>query len=310
MPLGVELIIIVLMLVCNAVFVAYEMALASTSQVRLVLLVNEKRKGANEAVFMKKHLEASLAMVQLGVTLFGAVAAAIGGTGVGNTLAPYLESHWGISVFLAEVVALLLVIIPLTFITVVGAELVPKMLALNNKERVLLAMSPVMKVLMEAAYPLISILERSVKRGVSFFSRHYPSVAGDEKIQRLHELKAAVSLARTSRLLGSREEKIVLSAAQLSLRPVHEIMIPAADIFMIYRESRLMDAFLRAHLDMHTRFPVCLEENNPQTIQGYVNFKDIIVALNVNPSDPSIRGITRRFCGWTDSCRYRRSWKR
>jgi putative hemolysin len=54
-----------------------------------------------------------------------------------------------------------------------------------------------------------------------------------------------------------------------------------------------MDALVKAHLDMHTRFPVCMKENDPQSIEGYVNFKDIAAAMRVNPADPTIRGISR-----------------
>jgi putative hemolysin len=111
--------------------------------------------------------------------------------------------------------------------------------------------------------------------------------------QWLHELKAAVSLARTSKLMGEREEKIVLSAAHLSTHLVRDIMMPAQDISMIYIGSSLPDALIKAHLDMHTRFPVCMKENDPQSIDGYVNFKDIVAALRVNPSDPTIKGISR-----------------
>ncbi|MEK7994552.1 MAG: CBS domain-containing protein, partial [Planctomycetota bacterium] len=99
--------------------------------------------------------------------------------------------------------------------------------------------------------------------------------------------------ARASKLLGEREEKIVLAAAHLSTRPVHDIFIPAQDMSMIHVGSSLMDALVKAHLDMHTRFPVCALENDPQSIQGYVNFKDIVAALKINPSDPTVRGITR-----------------
>jgi len=293
MTFSLELLVIFLMLVSNAIFAAYEMALASISQARMAVLVNEKKKGAAEAGYMKNRMEASLAMVQLGITLVGAIAAAIGGAGVGETLAPYFQSQWGFSELWAEVLALTFFIIPLTMVTIVFAELVPKMLALNNKEWVVLAMSPVMKFLVGAAYPLISLLEAAVKRVVEVISPKRTLNPADERTQGLHELKAAVALARASRLLGSREEKIVLSAAQLSARAVREIMIPATDIFMIPRGSSLTDAFLKAHLDMHTRFPVCDEEGNPQSIQGYVNFKDIMVALKINPTDPTIRGITR-----------------
>ena len=70
-------------------------------------------------------------------------------------------------------------------------------------------------------------------------------------------------------------------------------MIPAADICMIPQNCTLSDALIQAHLDMHTRFPVCENINDPQTIQGYINFKDIIAALKINPEDPTIKGTIR-----------------
>ena len=92
-----------------------------------------------------------------------------------------------------------------------------------------------------------------------------------------------------------------MSAAQLSLRPIKDIIIPVADICMIPQNSTLADALIRAHLDMHTRFPVCEDIHNPQTIHGYINFKDIIAALKINPEDPTIKGIIRPLKKFLDS---------
>jgi putative hemolysin len=198
----------------------------------------------------------------------------------------------GISGTLSGILAIVLLIIPLTFVIIVFGELVPKMIALNNKEWIVLRLSPIMKVLSQAIYPVVSIIEITVKKVVgllTLWSGIKPSAQG----QWLHELRAAVSLARTSKLMGEREEKIVLAAAHLSTHLVRDILIPAQDISMIYVGSSLTDALIRAHLDMHTRFPVCMKENDPQSIDGYVNFKDIVAALRVNPSDPTIRGISR-----------------
>ena len=77
-----ELLIILVMIILNAFFSAYEMALASISRTKLTYLVQTKVSGATEALFMKDRMEASLAVVQLGVTLFGSIAAAIGGAGI------------------------------------------------------------------------------------------------------------------------------------------------------------------------------------------------------------------------------------
>ena len=86
--LDYELGVIILMLLFNAIFAAYEMGLASISRARISILVNEHKKGAEAAAFMKDRMEASLAVIQLGITLFAAVAAAAGGVGAQGTVAP------------------------------------------------------------------------------------------------------------------------------------------------------------------------------------------------------------------------------
>nr|MBP9865864.1 DUF21 domain-containing protein [Candidatus Omnitrophota bacterium] len=101
MTLGFELGIIALMLVFNAFFAAYEMALASLSRARIAVLVNEKHPGAEAAAFMKDRMEASLAVIQLGITLVGVIAAAIGGAGMNDVFSPWLQTRFGFSEVLA-----------------------------------------------------------------------------------------------------------------------------------------------------------------------------------------------------------------
>jgi putative hemolysin len=289
---GYELVVIIIMLVFNAVFAAYEMGLVSISRARITILSNEKKKGAAEAAFMKDKMEASLATIQLGITMVGVAAAATGGAGVQETFVPYLQHSLNVSVTFSRILAIVILMIPLTFVIIVFGELVPKMLALNNKEWIVLKLSPVMKVLSQTIYPVVSVIEIIVKKVVGLLTR-WGGIEPSGRRQWLHELRAAVSLARTSQLMGEREEKIVLAAAHLSTHLVRDIMMPAQDISMIYIGSSLSEALVRAHLDMHTRFPICMKENDPQSIEGYVNFKDIVAALRVNPSDPTINGISR-----------------
>jgi putative hemolysin len=287
-----ELGVIILMLILNAILTAYEMGLATISRSRIAILVNEHKKGAIDAAFMKDRMEASLAVIQLGVTLFTTIAAATGGVGAQDAFAPYLAQHWHISMTLAKVVAVTFVIIPLTLVTIVFVELVPKMFALSNKEWIVLRLSPVVRILAKIIDPLVSVIEFVVKKLLAAIARMQPETR-DAQLPWLHELRAAVSLARTSKLMGEREEKIVLAAAHLSSHLVRDIMLPAQDISMIYVGSTLSHALVKAHLDMHTRFPISMVENDPQTIERYLNFKDIVSALRVNPSDPTIKGISR-----------------
>ena len=72
-----------------------------------------------------------------------------------------------------------------------------------------------------------------------------------------------------------------------------DIVFASSPISMIWMENSLSEALVKAHLDMHTRFPVCRNQNDPQTIEGYINFKDIVYTLKTNPSEPSLKAITR-----------------
>jgi putative hemolysin len=290
MPLIAQIFIILLMLVLNAIFAAYEMALTAVRRVKLSVLAQQKKKGAEEAIFMKERIEASLAVVQLGITLSGAIAAATGGISATDNLQPWLSQRLSISPIFAEVLALILVIIPLSCFTIIFSELVPKTFALNNKELVCVRLSPAMKILWKLFNPVIVFFEYAVKM---FSRRKTDALFKTQEGLGLHELRSAASVARALRLIGAREEKIVHSTIQLSRRPVSEIFIPIAEISMIPVNYSLSEALVRAHLDMHTRFPVCTEDNNGQTIIGYVNFKDIIFALHVNPSNPTLQGIVR-----------------
>lgn len=295
MDFGYEIFIIVLMLFVNAVFAAYEMAISSISRARLLTLCQQKKRGAEEAAYMKDRMEASLAVVQLGITLAGAVAAATGGAGAQEFFTPFF-TKMGIFSFYAEFLALVCLVVPLSAFTIIFAELVPKMFALDNRESVCLALSPIMQAIARIANPVVYFFETTVKKIMSFGKKNRGGESADSHDkQSLYELTAAAALARTSKLIGAQEEKIVLSAAQLSQRKVTDIMLDVDYISMIPVTDSLSDALIKAHFDMHTRFPVCEKagEGESQTIIGYLNFKDIINALKMSPEHPSIKGITR-----------------
>ncbi len=291
MPFLIEIVVIIIMLALNGVFVAFEMALASVSKARLMVLAGRRIKGADESVFMKDNIEASFAVVQLGITVSTAIAAATGGLSASDSLKPWLVEQAHVPQVLSAVIALVIWVIPLSSVTIVFSELLPKIIALNNRDRICLRLAPFMKALYFAVSPVVRVFERVVKMLIKRFFKEYSSSSSSE--QSLQDLHAAASLARTSSLIGAQQERIVVAASELSRRPVKDIIIPIADVSTIPLSASLSQALIRAHMDMHTRFPVCAQEGNNQTIKGYVNFKDIIAALRLNPSDPSIRGILR-----------------
>lgn len=290
-----ELLVVFVMVLVNGVFAAYEIALASVSVSRLELLVNEKRVGATSALFMKEEIEKSLAVVQLGITLVGLIAGATGGASAIDDVSPLL-ARWGFSPSASNVLAITIVVVPLTAVTIVIGELVPKLFALRNKEWVCLRLSPVMKLFALSVWPVVWALETSASGLMDLSERFWkpaPHASSRSEAIEIQELRAAAGLARTSRLIGSREEAIILGAAKLASRQLREIMIPAESIRMLSIDQSLADCLITAHLDMHTRFPVTNQPKDPQAICGYVTFKDIVAALKVNPRDPSVKGVLR-----------------
>ncbi len=288
-----ELIIIVLMLAVNALFAAYEMALASVSRIRLEVLLRSNRRGARSAVRMKDRLEASLAVIQLGITLAGAIAAATGGAGVEEWLTPRFKEIFGLSEAASSVLALVCFVIPLSAVTIVAAELVPKMIGINNKEAVVLALSPAMSVVSRIFHPVVFIFEAVVKKLVRAGQGGISGERPQEDQSGLLELRAAAALARATRIIGPMEEQIVMSAVQLSARTVAEAMVLIRDIATIPADSSLLDALVEAHLHMHTRYPVCKVAGDLQTIDGYITFKDIVTALKIDPAAKGLSGIIR-----------------
>jgi len=294
---GIQFGVMLCMIVLNGLLAAFEIALASITAGRLQTLADTGHRRAKAALAMKKNVEGSLAVVQLGITLVGSIAGAAAGAGAQEQLAPVFRVRFGISETMAEALSVLLVVIPLTAFMIVFGELIPKVYALRNPERVLLRLSPPMQYFSYLVWPLVWVLEGAVHQLLKLVERSRSSESrGSEKTEssELQELRASVAIARTSRLIGSQQEKIILGAAELSQRPVRQIMLPTEFISMIDAGSSAGDALIAAHMDMHTRFPVTEKDGDPQSIIGYVIFKDIVAHLRFSPHEDSIRNIIRK----------------
>ena len=276
------------MLALNAVLAGYEIALASISRTKLSVLFQENHSGAQAALFMKDHLEGSLAVVQIGITLVGAIAAAMGGAGAEEALKPYLATL-GITGPFAHIVSIACVVLPLSFITIVFSELVPKTFAIKNKEWVVLKCSPAMRIIYAVLRPIVTVMENIVR----FCTQKAPAKTQDPKTAKkaaLADLRTAAAIASSSRLFTQAEEKMVLATAQFCVRTIAEIQVPLRQVYFLNAQDSIADTFLKAHLDMHTRFPVLENPQDPQSIIGYLNFKDIFSSTKTAGSSTHLFG--------------------
>ncbi|MEX2174026.1 MAG: hemolysin family protein [Pirellulaceae bacterium] len=281
------------MLVLNGVFAAYELALASVRIDRLRVLADKHRRGAAIALRMKNRMEGSLAVVQLGITLVGAIAAAVGGANVDEKLSPLIQSTFHVSDHWADVIALVCFVVPFAAFTIVIGELIPKVLALKNAEWFCTTLSPVIWAFALVVYPAVLLFEWLTTTFVRLIEMILPDKTIDH-LAGLHELRAQVNLLRTSQVIGIQEERIMLQASRLSTMKVKDIMMPEEDIVMVLADAPLSENLVIAHMDLHTRFPVTVRRGEPQAIIGYVTFKDMVLLAKTHPGNPVIREIVRQ----------------
>lgn len=289
MEIGVMLCMIGL----NGLFSGYEMALAAVSITQLRVLAEKGRPGAQAALDMKQNMAGSLAVIQLGITLFGAIAAATGGAGAEGILAPWLKGL-GLPSTAAKIVAVGLVVLPLTVVSIVFGELIPKVFALRNQEWLCLKLSGLMHGFARMVRPAVALLESAVTGIVNWAQRRWrplPAESPHTEPAELRDLIAVAQLARASHLIGGHEETIIRNAAGLARKPVHQIMLSSEYINMLNADDSLAQCLIAAHLFLHTRFPVTEKPGDPQGIIGYVNFKDIVALMRLSPKQVSLRAI-------------------
>jgi putative hemolysin len=132
---------------------------------------------------------------------------------------------------------------------------------------------------------------------VRFCTQKAPAKTQDPKTAKkaaLADLRTAAAIASSSRLFTQAEEKMVLATAQFCVRTIAEIQVPLRQVYFLNAQDSIADTFLKAHLDMHTRFPVLENPQDPQSIIGYLNFKDIFSSTKTaGSSHTSTRSIVR-----------------
>jgi len=171
-----------------------------------------------------------------------------------------------------------------TFLMVQYTEILPKTLGVHfNRDIARFAARPMewgIRVLM----PVI--------RMVYWLNRPFESRRAASEGSTLDEITALAAMARTARQIGRHEERIINAASHLAEIPLRSVMIPMEQVATIDAGRNAYDALIAAHEDNHTRFPV-REGDNPDTIIGYINFKEIVGLLHTNPNMPGLRGIIR-----------------
>jgi len=186
---------------------------------------------------------------------------------------------WGDAWIWTFSIALTLVMLQLT-------EILPKTLGVRLAESIAPWMARPLAALVWGFTPVVAVLHLLNRP----FER--PRRDGERSPTTVDDIASLAALARMSKDIGSHQERVILGAARLSERTVRDLMIPLEHVVMMSDDLTLPRAIVAAHLDAHTRFPVC-EAGNRDRVVGYINFKEMIYFMSTNPRDPSLKGIIR-----------------
>lgn len=172
-----------------------------------------------------------------------------------------------------------------TFFMLQFTEILPKTLGVRYSSR----LAPVI------AYPLAALIRllAPLLYLVHLINRPFePKRDPAHPEATLEEIAALAGLARLSNLISPQQEQIIRGTSTLADKSAQEVMIPADQVSFLSTSQSLNEAIVTAHLDPHTRFPIC-DQGDRDRVLGYVNFKELIYHARTNPADHSLRGIIR-----------------
>ena len=282
-----ELLVIAVLVLLNAVFVAAEIALVTVRRTRVDQLVEEGRRGARRVRALTEQPGRFLAVIQLGITFIGFLAAAFAGSSMTQGLRDVFRAAPAIAPY-ADVLALLIVTALLSFVTIVFGELVPKTLALAHPERFALSLARPVDFMGRVLRPIVWVLERvteAVNRllGVGDTDQHQIST---------EELKLLVERGGEQGILEAEEEQMINAVIELGDRRVHEVMVPRIAIVALPATATLPDAIDRIIDQGHSRVPVY--EESVDEVVGILYAKDLLPFLKDGTEErPSVRALLR-----------------
>jgi len=247
MEIAVEIVVILLLMVLNGVFAMGEMSLVSVRRARLQVLEGKGVAGAGTALALSDDPQRFLPTVQVGITLVSILAGVFGGARLAAQLQPWLAR---IAVLrpVADELSLFLVVVLITYLTLVVGELVPKQLALRQPERVAARLARPLAALARASAPVVWVLSRSSDLVLAAFG----SKLTERETVTEEELRAILAEGASTGVLESEEHAMIGRVLRLADKPT-----------------------LRAVA--HSRFVVC--DGSVDNVVGVVQAKDLLNLL-------------------------------
>lgn len=262
-----------LLLLLNGFFAMSEMAIVSSRRSRLQSLADQRVRGATKALRLLEDPTGFLSTVQVGITLVGIFAGAFSGTTLSEPLAARLENIDAIAGY-ADQLAIAIVVIGVTYFSLIVGELTPKRLALAHSERIACFVAPTMNVLSKIGAPIVWFLRVSTEGLLRLLRvpRTRPSTVTDE------EVKSLLAEGAESGVFHEAEREMIEAVIRVADRTVRSILVPRPDVSWIDVDDP-PEAILKDVLESgHSRFPASRGEIDE--VVGVVHVKDLLEQLS------------------------------
>ncbi len=274
----IEISIILALIVLNGSLAMSELAVVSSRPARLRARANRGDRGAAAALRLSENPGRFLSAVQIGITLVGILSGALSGATLGARLAAALP-ELGMSARFADEVGVGLVVIVITYLSLIVGELVPKQIALSDPEAVASRVAPAMRVLERVALPLVWVLDRSgrvILAVIGQSGRRAPSVS-DEEIRML------IAEAEGAGVIEKAETQMIASVMRVADRTARGLMTPRLEV-EVADASETREAILeRFRTSGRSRLP--LRQGDPDDIVGVLLSRDVLLS-DAGPFEP------------------------
>uniref|UniRef100_UPI004057529C hemolysin family protein n=1 Tax=Candidatus Electronema sp. TaxID=2698783 RepID=UPI004057529C len=264
-----EILIIFFLLLANGVFAMAEIAVVSARKAKLQQLAEAGNAKARAALELANDPNQFLAAVQIGITLVGILAGAFGGATLAESLVPYLSWIPLLEPY-AETAAVVLVVLCITYCSLIIGELVPKRLALNNAEGIAMTVAGPMRALSAAAGPAVRMLSFSTELVIRLL-RIKPST---EPSITPEEIKVLIEQGTESGVFEESEQDMIENVLQLDERRISAFMTPRTQIVWFDIEDSPEDIRRKVADCQHSRFPVV--NGSLDNVMGIVRAKDML----------------------------------
>ena len=247
-----------------------EIALVSARKARLEAQADKGDLDAKRALKLANHPDTFLSTIQIGITLVGVLTGIYSGGTFKEPLSNWLLQFVFIAPY-AETIATLIIVILLTYVSLVLGELVPKRIGLSNPEGIAKTVSRIMQLFSVITHPFTWFLSAS-SHLIMRILRMKPN---DNQVTE-EEIKAIISEGTEQGTIEEAEQEIIERVFHLSDRNITSLMTHRSDI--LWLESTKTVAEIRAQMpeNMHSMYPVC--EGSIDQIKGVVSLKDLFVA--------------------------------